>query len=127
MTLIYVPVISTRSSGTAAATTQTLASPTVGGSSDTSLWRVRMTAGSAGPLHIIDSEQIWTVLAGSASIRSIDGELTATVGDTVIMPANVERGVTALDDCEFLVCGSPSALATIPGNDAEPVSPPWVR
>jgi quercetin dioxygenase-like cupin family protein len=115
-----------RESETGAMRAYTLASPTVGGSTQTSLWRVTMSAGATGPRHIIDSEQIWTVVKGQASIRPETGEIAAVAGDTVIMPGNSVRTVTAVTDCEFLVCGSPDALATAPGSGAEPISPPWV-
>jgi quercetin dioxygenase-like cupin family protein len=127
MTIIHVSSTATRASGTPAAATETLASPTVGGSRRSSLWRVTMSAGQAGPRHVIDSEQIWTVLSGEASIHSDTEEFIAAAGDTIIMPADAIRTIAAVSDCEFLVCGSPSALATVPGSDAEAVSPPWVR
>lgn len=125
-TLIHVPSADVRETGTASTSALTLASPTVGGSRGISLWRVRMSAGSAGPRHVIDSEQIWTLLSGEVSIRSGNDEFIVAAGGTVIMPGGVIRTVVALEDCEFIVCGSPSALATIPGGDAAPVSPPWV-
>jgi quercetin dioxygenase-like cupin family protein len=125
-TIIRVASTDVRHAGTASTSARTLASPTVGGSTLMSLWRVRMSAGSAGPRHVVDSEQIWTLLSGEASVRSEADEFIVDAGDTVIMPAGAVRTVVAVSDCEFLVCGSPSALATIPGTDAEPVSPPWV-
>ncbi|MFB9308211.1 cupin domain-containing protein [Agromyces hippuratus] len=127
MSITRVASTETRSSGTATSAMETLASPTVGGSNRTSLWRVRMSAGQPGPRHIIDSEQIWTVLTGEASFHSESDQFAVTAGDTVIVPADVVRTVIASSDCEFLVCGSPSAVASIPGSDAAPVAPPWVR
>jgi quercetin dioxygenase-like cupin family protein len=115
-----------RRTETASTRATTLASPTVGGSTRTSLWRVAMDAGATGPRHTIDSEQIWTVLSGAATIHSDHGETRVTEGDTVIMPADALRTVVADTACTFLVCGSPDALATVAGSDAGPVSPPWV-
>lgn len=126
MTLIHVRANAVRSLATPAAATETLASPTVGGTISTSLWRVRMVAGSTGPRHTIDSEQIWTVLSGRATVRDDVAVVTVTTGDTVVMSGGSERTVSALDDCEFLVCGSPTALASVPDSDSAPVSPPWV-
>jgi quercetin dioxygenase-like cupin family protein len=124
-TITLVQSTDVRESETAATRAYTLASPTVGGSTRTSLWRVKMFAGATGPRHLIDSEQIWTVVSGDASIRTETGEIVARAGDTVIMPGGVLRTVIAVTDCEFLVCGSPNALATVPGSGAEPASLPW--
>jgi quercetin dioxygenase-like cupin family protein len=124
-TITLVHSTDVRESETAATRAHTLASPTVGGSTRTSLWRVKMSAGATGPRHLIDSEQIWTVVSGNAFIQTEAGEMVASAGDTVIMPGGILRTVIAVTDCEFLVCGSPSALATIPGSGAEPVALPW--
>ncbi|MEV4218481.1 cupin domain-containing protein [Nonomuraea sp. NPDC049725] len=72
----------------------TLASPAQGGSSQV-VWRVDMTGGQAGPVHAIDAEQVWTVLDGGATVE-VDGDtLTAGPGDTVVIPADVPRRITA--------------------------------
>jgi quercetin dioxygenase-like cupin family protein len=72
----------------------TLASPTQGGAGQ-AVWRVDMRPGQAGPLHAIDTEQVWTVLDGGASVE-LDGELLAVApGDTLILPADAPRRITA--------------------------------
>ncbi len=72
----------------------TLASPAQGGAGQ-ALWRVDMRPGQAGPLHAIDTEQVWTVLDGSATVE-LDGEtLTVGPGDTMIFPADAPRRITA--------------------------------
>jgi quercetin dioxygenase-like cupin family protein len=72
----------------------TLASPTQGGAGQ-AVWRVDMRPGQMGPLHGIDTEQVWTVLAGAATIELFDGTLTIAPGDTVVIPADVPRRVKA--------------------------------
>jgi quercetin dioxygenase-like cupin family protein len=72
----------------------TLASPSQGGAGQ-AVWRVDMRPGQAGPLHAIDTEQIWTVLAGGATVELGGQELTVGPGDTLVMPADVPRRVTA--------------------------------
>jgi len=62
----------TRQTVTPNATMITRASPTLGGSARLSVWEVRMPAGSEGPLHAFDSEQVWTVLAGELDV-TVDG------------------------------------------------------
>jgi quercetin dioxygenase-like cupin family protein len=104
----------------------TLASPTQGGSKHLSLWRVEMPSGRSGPLHRFDSEQLWTVLDGQISI-SCEGVVTeVAVGDTVIIPADVERQVTAVEDASVIVCGFGDAVASVPGEDTPRGTPAWI-
>ena len=72
----------------------TLASPTQGGAGH-SVWRVDMRPGQSGPLHAIDTEQVWTVLDGGATVE-LDGQAhTVGPGDTLVMPADAPRRVSA--------------------------------
>ena len=74
----------------------TLASPTQGGAGH-SVWRVDMRPGQAGPLHAIDTEQVWTVLDGSATVE-LDGEAhTVGPGDTLVVSLDVD-GYNGMDD-----------------------------
>ncbi|MFD8530273.1 cupin domain-containing protein [Streptosporangium canum] len=72
----------------------TLASPTQGGSGQV-VWRVDMRPGQAGPLHAIDTEQVWTVLEGGATVELGDEKLTVGPGDTLVLPADVPRRLTS--------------------------------
>src|SRR5260370_6498573 len=68
----------------------TLASPTQGGAGH-AVWRVDMRAGQSGPLHAIDTEQVWTVLDGGATVE-LDGQvLTLGPGYTPVLPADAPR------------------------------------
>ncbi|MEV6969393.1 cupin domain-containing protein [Hamadaea sp. NPDC051192] len=111
---------------TPAAVTTALAAPSQG-STELCNWRVRMAPGTTGPLHSIDREQLWTVLAGSLSIDSggVTGHVAA--GETVILPPGVDRQVTSGDEAtDILVCMAVGGVATLPGNpDAVPL--PWAR
>jgi quercetin dioxygenase-like cupin family protein len=70
----------------------TLASPTQGGAGQ-AVWRVDMRPGQAGPPHAMDTEQVWTVLDGGATVE-LDGEtLTIEPGDTLVIPADAPRRV----------------------------------
>lgn len=72
----------------------TLASPTQGGAGQ-AVWRVDMRPGQAGPLHAIDTEQVWTVLDGGATVELGAEKLTVGLGDTLVLPADVSRRLTA--------------------------------
>lgn len=104
----------------------TLASPTQGGSKRLSLWRVDMPAGRTGPRHRFDSEQLWTVLSGRLKINC--GAVTVDVGsgDTVVMPADAERQVSAIESASVIVCGYGDAVASVPGEDAPRGTPAWI-
>jgi quercetin dioxygenase-like cupin family protein len=111
---------------TAVAVTTALAAPSQG-SIELCNWRVRMEPGATGPLHSIDHEQLWTVLAGSLTITCGDRTDQAMVGQTVILPAGVDRQVTAGDKpVDVLVCMPVGGMARVPG-DAAPVALPWAQ
>lgn len=115
-----------RCSETPAGVMATLASPTLGGSSGISMWEVRMTARGFGPLHLIDSEQIWTVLDGALTVV-IDGRREdLQSGDTIVIPAARERQIFATSDVRLVVCGHSDAIARIPGERVSRGTPAWI-
>jgi quercetin dioxygenase-like cupin family protein len=116
----------TRRVTTPNATMTTLASPTLGGSAGLSLWQVEMGAGQRGPVHVVDSEQVWTVVAGQVSI-TVDGAGTELgTGDTLVLPAGLPRQIDALRDVRLLVCGHGDATVSVPGEDSSRGTPPWI-
>jgi quercetin dioxygenase-like cupin family protein len=104
----------------------TLASPTHGRSARLSLWRVEMPAGRSGPLHRFDSEQLWTVLSGRISVGSNGTATDVGPGDTIVMPADLDRQVTAVEDATVIVCGFSDAVASVPGEAAPRGTPEWI-
>lgn len=85
-----------------------------------------MTASASGPLHVFDSEQIWTVLDGELSVV-IDGQTEILgPGDTVVMPEGLERQVKARTDVHLLVCGHGDAIARVPGESEPRGTPAWI-
>jgi quercetin dioxygenase-like cupin family protein len=72
----------------------TLASPSQGGAGQ-AVWRVDMLPGQAGPVHAWDTEQVWTVLDGGAGVELGGQAFTVGAGDTLILPADVPRRLTA--------------------------------
>ncbi|MEV0717545.1 cupin domain-containing protein [Asanoa sp. NPDC050611] len=113
----------TRRFATPAGVMTTLASPTLGGATRP-LWRVEMPAGGAGPTHTVDTEQIWTVLSGAATIRLGADEVRIGAGDTLVLAPDVERQVTAdaTDGLTAIVTSAAGSTAVAAGNR---VKPPW--
>jgi quercetin dioxygenase-like cupin family protein len=111
---------------TPAGVMRTHASPTLGATDGLSMWEVEMAAGAAGPVHVFDSEQIWTVLDGELSV-AIDGRTEiVSRGDSIVIPAELERQVSALTNVRLLVCGHASASAQVPGEPVPRGTPPWI-
>lgn len=114
-----------RSSETPNAVMTTLASPSQG-SSGLSLWRVAMKAGAQGPLHVFDSEQIWTAETGAASVELDGTTVELGTGETVVLPAGVARRISAADDFTAVVAGHGAAKVTVVGEEADRGTPPWI-
>lgn len=101
-----------------------LASPSRG-SSRTSVWQVELPVGETPTPHELTDEEIFVVLAGSASVE-IDGvAATAGPGDAIVVPAGVRfvlanGGDTVL---RLLCCLPVGGQARLPGGD--PFTPPW--
>lgn len=111
----------------------TYASPTQGGT-DTALWRVDMPPAISGPLHVIDTEQIWTIIAGALTITIDSEQFAATTGDTLILPANTPRQLHSHPESGFSAIATSPAHShayvptTDPDSDSESpqITPPWI-
>src|SRR3954467_9138434 len=106
------------------ATMTTFASPTQGGA-ERSLWQVDIDPGAAGPVHVFDVEQTWTIQRGEATV-DIDGDqVVLAEGDTVVVPAGVARRFATGSGPGFtaVVTASAAGIATVPGGDADGVHP----
>jgi quercetin dioxygenase-like cupin family protein len=100
----------------------TLASPTLGGAGR-SVWWVRMRPGQVGPEHVMDGEQVWTVVEGAMTVEPF-GDLAA--GDAVVLPAGETRRVAAgPDGVSALVTGSAGSRAVLPDGTDRGV-PDWI-
>lgn len=105
----------------------TLASPTQGQTAGLSLWRVSMSRDAEGPHHVFDTEQVWTVLSGTASVLVGEATHQLAAGDTVVLPAGVARRVTAVEGFEALVAGHGGAVAQVVGEPDPRGTPAWIR
>ncbi|GAA1893890.1 cupin domain-containing protein [Asanoa iriomotensis] len=113
----------TRRFTTPAGVMTTLASPTLGGATRP-LWRVEMPPGGAGPTHTVDTEQIWTVLSGGATVRLGADDVRISAGDSLVLAPDLERQVTAdaTDGLTAIVTSAAGSTATAGGNH---IQPPW--
>lgn len=117
--------LETRRTETPAAVMTTLASPTQGGAA-TVLWRVDMQPGAAGPVHVIDAEQVWTFLDGTATV-DVDGVVVeVSAGDTLVVPAGVPRQITAGLGFVAIVACPAGMRAYVPGAVGDRLVPAWV-
>ncbi|SNR22793.1 cupin domain-containing protein [Actinomadura mexicana] len=118
----------------------TAATPTQGGTEGIAVWRQEVPPGRTGPLHAFDTEQVWTILDGTATVDLDGRRLEAGAGDTVVLPADAPRRFTAGDTGFTAVVAAhagclaydPDALvdetrcAIAPQGD-ERIVPPWAR
>lgn len=115
-----------RRSETPNAVMTTLASPTQGPTEGLSAWQIAMEPGQQGPLHAFDREQIWYVLEGEADFRLDDNVVRLQTGDVAVLPADVERRVTAVTAVRIVACGPADTSVTAAGEDAPRGTPPWI-
>ncbi len=85
-----------------------------------------MTEGALGPLHVFDSEQIWTVLDGEVSVHIAGETEILGRGDTVVIPPEHERQIVARTNVRLIVCGHANAVARVPGEQAPRGTPAWI-
>jgi len=115
----------TRRTATPAAVMTTLASPTLGGA-PYPLWRVEAAPGAAGPLHLIDADQVWAFRHGTAEVE-VDGERTqAGAGDTLVVPAGAARRFTpGPEGFTAIVTGPAGMRASMPASPGEKIDIAW--
>jgi quercetin dioxygenase-like cupin family protein len=100
----------------------TLASPTLGGAAQ-SVWWVRMRPDQVGPEHVMDREQVWTVVAGAVTVEPF-GALAE--GDAIVLPAGAVRQVRpGPDGVSALVTGPGDSRAVLPDGTDRGV-PDWI-
>lgn len=104
----------------------TFASPAQGGASR-SLWQVEARPGAVGPVHDFDSEQVWTWVAGAATVELGGERHTVAAGDTVVMPAGTVRRVLADPATGYTaVVTAPAGARALGPDGADLGVPPWI-
>ncbi|SEG98454.1 Mannose-6-phosphate isomerase, cupin superfamily [Nonomuraea solani] len=115
-----------RRSETPSGVMTTFASPTQGGASR-SLWKVEAVPGASGPVHDFDSEQVWSWVAGSATVELGDEKFSVGAGDTVVMPAHTVRRVQADAATGYTaVVTAPAGARALAADGADYGTPPWI-
>lgn len=105
----------------------TVASPSQGPTDGLSVWKVAMPARQQGPLHVFDRQQVWHVLAGEVDVALGDETLHLAAGDAVVLPAGVERQITAVTATEIVACGRADVTVSVPGEHQPRGTPPWIQ
>ncbi|RSN66815.1 cupin domain-containing protein [Actinomadura sp. WAC 06369] len=122
-------------------TMTTFATPTQGGTAGLAVWRVDVLPGKTGPRHAFDTEQIWTFLDGAATVDVGGRTERVGPGDTLVLPADVARQMTAGAETGFTAVVAAPAGCLVYDPDAlvddtkcdiapqgdERLVPPWAR
>jgi quercetin dioxygenase-like cupin family protein len=104
---------------------QTLASPSLG-SQETSVWRVRLEPGTPGLPHRVTREEIFVVIAGSATASLAGEPQPVAAGSTLVLPAGVELALsTGNEPLEAIVCLPVGGQGVV--GDGDPFTPPWAE
>jgi quercetin dioxygenase-like cupin family protein len=124
MPVIAAPPTPTHDIGTARFTS--LATPSLG-TTETSVWSVEIAPNAPATPHALTREEIFVVMAGTASV-TIDGVTsTARVGDAIVVPAMTPFELSNATDSELrLLCCMPVGGQGIIGDD-DPFTPPWTQ
>ncbi|MFH8614977.1 cupin domain-containing protein [Streptomyces sp. NPDC017979] len=98
------------------------------GSAEISTWRVEIAAGEGTPVHVIDREQVWTVLSGGFDVEVAGETGRVEPGQALILPAGAVRQVKAAGGrpAEALVAMPVGGRAVRPGSEGK-IPLPWAE
>ncbi|MET9962992.1 AraC family ligand binding domain-containing protein [Streptomyces sp. NPDC006326] len=85
-----------------------------------------MTAGSTGPEHSADREQVWTVVAGALEATAADRTERVTAGQTLVLPPDCLRQIHAPQDFEAYVAMRADGVVSVPGTEGTRALP-WAQ
>jgi mannose-6-phosphate isomerase-like protein (cupin superfamily) len=125
MPVVHAPAAPTHALGGTIFTS--LATPSRGGTGDTSLWRVSIAPGTPPTPHSLTREEIFVVLSGSADVVIDAARSTATTGDAIVVPQGVrfQLGNTTDQPLELLCCLPVGGQARL--DDGTLFTPPWAQ
>ena len=124
------PVIQTPSAPThtlSGTSFTSLATPSRGSTTDNSLWRVELAAGTAPTPHSLTRGEIFLVLRGTADVTIGDTREIAPAGNAIVVPAGVlfSLGNPGDDPLELLCCLPVGGQAQL--GDGSLLTPPWAQ
>ena len=101
-----------------------LATPRLG-SSETSVWRVRLDPGGAPQPHTLTREEVFVVLAGSVRVELGAEVAEASAGDAIVVPPHTRLALSSAGGAgaELLCCLPVGGQAELP--DGQRFTPPW--
>ena len=109
---------------TPAATMRTLVSPSAGPDLPFATWWTELPELTAGPVHVVDGDQLLIVTQGAVEVQLDDEAVTLGPGDALKLPGGRSRVIRANSGpAQTLTIGQPNALATL--GAGEPVLVPW--
>lgn len=85
-----------------------------------------MKPGQAGPEHLFEVEQIWTIQRGAALVDLGERTFRLTVGDTAIVPAGRLRRFHGAADSGFLALVVARAGRVLMPDGADRGVPAWI-
>ena len=125
MSVVHAPTEPTHTLGGTMFTS--LATPSRGGTDDTSRWRVNIAPGTPPTPPSLTREEIFVVLSGSADVTIDVTRASAQAGDAIVVPPGVSfRLVNAGDQpLELLCCLPVGGQARL--DDGTQFTPPWAQ
>lgn len=96
------------------------------GSDETALFRIDLPPGGGLPAHHHDHFDVFTVLAGEATVYLGDETTTIVEGDSVVVPSNVVHRLVAGDGGASVVVTMLAHTKLIREDDGAVIVPPWV-
>jgi quercetin dioxygenase-like cupin family protein len=103
-----------------------LATPSTG-TTETSVWQVEIAPSSPPTPHSVTREEVFVVLAGTATVELDGAPGAAHAGDAIVVPPGVPFSLSndGAETLRMLCCLPVGGKAQI--GDAEPFTPPWAR
>lgn len=89
------------------------------GAAELSVWQVQLEPAAAGPVHLIDREQVYLVTEGTMTVVTDGEESQPTAGDAVIIPAGAVRQIRnqGTSATRAIVCMMADGRVTMPDGE----------
>ena len=97
------------------------------GATHTSVWQVEIDPGTPPNPHSLTSEEVFVVMAGTATVRIGDEDSRASAGDAIVVPTGVRFELSNGGDTtlRLLCCMPVGGQARL--DDGTTFTPPWAE